>query len=139
MVKQQTVFRSFKHRKPGQEEECLIGSNRKQSPWKWRFIYKHIKQERPSGPGVEEGCLFFHKHHLIISYQTTGRARVEQSCPVGPLWLTHSGYGGDAAPAGRDAEGWHPVSSSWYGYRTLVETFAGWIPGIVEDSCLLCS
>lgn len=44
-VKWQTVFKSFKHRKPGHQEECLIGSNRKQPPWKERFIYKHIKQE----------------------------------------------------------------------------------------------
>lgn len=54
---------------------------------------------------------------------------------MGPLWLTHSGYGRDAAPARKDAEGWQLVPCSWCGYRTLVETFAGWIPAIVEDAC----
>lgn len=33
-VKRQTAFRSFKHRKPGHQEKCLIGSNRKQHRWK---------------------------------------------------------------------------------------------------------
>lgn len=54
---------------------------------------------------------------------------------MGPLWLTQSGYGGGAAPARRDAEGWHLGPSSWFGYRILVKTFAAWTPDIVEDAC----